>query len=102
MIVEYIRYKVPTDGDALKLLDAYQAAEKSLQVSPHCEAYEMSQCVDDPHCLVLRIEWDSADGHMQGFRKSPEFQSFFAAVKPFVGMIEEMRHYEVNGIRVRK
>jgi len=34
------------------------------------------------------------EGHEQGFRSSPEFRDFFAAVKPFVGDIDEMRHYE--------
>jgi hypothetical protein len=37
-----------------------------------------------------------AEGHLQGFRTSPEFASFFAAVKPFVDRIEEMRHYDVT------
>jgi hypothetical protein len=31
---------------------------------------------------------------MNGFRKSPEFREFFASVRPFVGNLEEMRHYE--------
>jgi hypothetical protein len=58
----------------------------------------LTKCADDPLSLILRIDWDSVEGHMHGFRKSPEFQEFFAAVKPFVGMIEEMRHYEHSGI----
>jgi len=43
---------------------------------------------------ILRIEWDSEEGHLQGFRSSPEFKAFFAAVQPFVKDIDEMRHYE--------
>jgi hypothetical protein len=31
---------------------------------------------------------------MNGFRKSSEFREFFASVRPFVGNLEEMRHYE--------
>jgi hypothetical protein len=41
-------------------------------------------------------EWDSADGHLRGFRGSPQFAGFFAAVRPYVDRIEEMRHYEVK------
>jgi hypothetical protein len=42
----------------------------------------------------LRIEWDSVEGHMQGFRRSGDFQQFFSAIKLWVGRILEMRHYE--------
>jgi hypothetical protein len=45
---------------------------------------------------VVRIEWDSEEGHLTAFRQSPEFRSFFEAVGPFVHDIEEMRHYHVT------
>ena len=51
---------------------------------------------------MLRIEWDSAEGHLQGFRRSPEFQRFFAAVRPYVGDIAEMRHYAPTPLAARK
>src|SRR6267143_2750235 len=63
--------------------------------STHCLAYELSHFTEDPDRYILRIEWDSEEGHLKGFRSSPEFRAFFAAVQPFVKDIEEMRHYEV-------
>jgi hypothetical protein len=45
---------------------------------------------------VVRIEWDSEEGHLSGFRRSSEFRSFFEAVGPFVNDIAEMRHYLVT------
>ncbi|MGB7955779.1 MAG: hypothetical protein WCF23_17535 [Candidatus Nitrosopolaris sp.] len=48
---------------------------------------------------MLRIEWDSLEGHMKGFRSSPEFQVFFEAVKPLFNDIEEMQHYELTHIK---
>lgn len=92
MIVEYIRYQVP-DDETDPFEAAYQSAAASLEASPHCQRYEIARCTDDPGAYIVRIEWDSAEGHLQGFRRSPEFQSFFAAVRPYVDMIEEMRHY---------
>ena len=47
---------------------------------------------------LLRIQWTSVDGHINGFRKSPQFASFFAAVRPFFAAIEEMKHYEATRI----
>ena len=95
MIVEYIRYGIP-DGRATAFEDAYREASASLDTSPHCERYEVARCAEDPSAYVVRIEWDSLEGHMKGFRSSPEFRGFLAAVRPFVRQIEEMRHYEVT------
>jgi quinol monooxygenase YgiN len=61
-----------------------------------CERYEVSRCSEDPTQHVVRIEWDSEEGHLSGFRQSPEFRTFFEAVGPFVHDIEEMRHHEVT------
>lgn len=95
MIVEYIRYSIDdTRADAFD--QAYRRAAESLDASEHCERYEVSRCSEDPTQHVVRIEWDSEEGHLAGFRRSPEFRSFFEAVQPFVSDIAEMRHYEVT------
>lgn len=95
MIVEYIRYET---GDPDGLVSAYERARAALDASAHCLGYELSRCTEEPTSFILRIEWDSADGHLQGFRKSPEFASFFSAVRPFLDQIREMRHYEPTAV----
>jgi len=95
MVVEYIRYSV--DGArADDFEEAYRRAAGALESSVHCERFEVSRCTEDPTQHVVRLEWDSEEGHMSGFRQSPEFREFFEAVGPFVHDIEEMRHYEVT------
>ena len=47
---------------------------------------------------VLRIRWTSASDHLQGFRGSDLFPEFLAAIGPYVGDIEEMRHYEPTAV----
>ncbi len=97
MIVEYVRYRIAPER-AEDFLTAYESAAKSLKDSPHCLGYELAQCTEARECFTLRILWDSAEGHMQGFRKSEPFKPFFAAIQPYVGNIEEMRHYEVTTV----
>ena len=95
MIVEYIRYTVDAErADAFE--EAYRRAAEALDASANCERYEVSRCSEDPTQHVVRIEWDSEEGHLSGFRESPEFRRFFQAVGPFVHDIEEMRHYQVT------
>ena len=95
MIVEYIRYGID-QGRADEFEHAYERAAQALEASEHCERYEVSRCNEDPTQHVVRIEWDSEEGHLSGFRQSPGFQRFFEDVKPFVNDIEEMRHYQVT------
>lgn len=108
MVVEYIRYKLAataqqaTEGDLTNFEAAYGVAAASLDASPHCIAYELSRCVEDPDRFILRIEWDSIDGHIAGFRRAPEFGPFLAAVRPYINQIEEMQHYAVTAIAASK
>ncbi|MDO9384759.1 MAG: antibiotic biosynthesis monooxygenase family protein [Hyphomicrobiaceae bacterium] len=101
MIVEYIRYQLKSHT-ADELAEAYGVAARYLAGSPHCLSYELSRCHEDASSVTLRIEWDSLDGHVQGFRKSAEFQPFLRAIRPFFAEIAEMRHYEPTAIVWRR
>jgi quinol monooxygenase YgiN len=94
VIVEYIRYAIPAErADAFER--DYATATAALAASPNCLGYELTRCVEEPEHYILRIEWDSLDGHLKAFRQSPEFRAFFQAIRPYVGDIAEMRHYDL-------
>jgi quinol monooxygenase YgiN len=97
--IEYIRYNNISREKQKEFELAYEKAQESLRRSSLCLDYELSHCVEKPDHYILRIEWDSLEGHMKGFRSSPEFQTFYKAVQPFFNNIEEMRHYELTQIR---
>jgi quinol monooxygenase YgiN len=99
MVIEYVRYEI---ADAEAFLGGYEAARPALDASPHCLSYELSRCSEEPSSFILRIEWDSSEGHLKGFRGSAEFPAFLAAVRPFIPNIREMRHYEATAICHRK
>ncbi|MEO3744228.1 antibiotic biosynthesis monooxygenase [Plantactinospora sp. B5E13] len=92
MVIEYIRYRVPPERLG-GFEAAYERAAEAFRAAPECVDYELSRCVDDPACHVLRITWTSAEAHLGGFRRGPQFPAFFAEIKPYVEDIEEMRHY---------
>ena len=101
MTIEYIRYDLvahqPED-----LVRAYVIAAAALRAAPECMGFELAQCEEAPRSFVLRIEWQSTAAHLQGFRKGPHFPPFFAAIKPFVGEIAEMRHYSPTTLEFRR
>ncbi|GAA2007016.1 group II truncated hemoglobin [Catenulispora subtropica] len=98
MIVEYIRYHIPADR-AADFEAAYGRAAASLAAAPQCVDYELSRSVDEPESYVLRITWNSAKDHLEGFRGGEHFPAFFTEIKPYVSDIQEMRHYEKTAVR---
>ena len=96
MVVEYIRYTVPSAqcGD---FEDAYRRACEVLTADPHCLGYEVARGVEEPEHFVVRIEWDSVEGHEQGFRSSPRLVSSSRRCGRF-SQIEEMKHYDVRAV----
>lgn len=97
MVLEYIRYQVPEEQHH-EFEEAYGTASRSLAASEHCMGWELSRCVEESERYILRIEWDSIEGHEQGFRNSPEFADFFQAVRAYVPQVQEMRHYQQTAV----
>lgn len=97
MVIEYIRYEIGSERTE-EFTRAYERASQSLRASPNCLSYELSRCQEEPSSFILRIQWDSTSGHLEGFRKSAEFRPFFAAVQPFIAAIREMRHYDQTAV----
>jgi hemoglobin len=97
MIVEYIRYRIPAD-QASEFEAAYGRAAVPLGRAPQCVDYELSRCVEEPEHYILRIVWTSATDHTEGFRGSAAFTEFLAEIRPYIPVIQEMRHYERTAV----
>lgn len=109
MIVEYLRYAVP-QAQAADFERDYARAATVLATAPQCVDYELTRrtATDagpgadpdpaDTVRYVLRIRWTSESEHLQGFRRSAAFGEFFAPIRPYVGQIAEMRHYELTEV----
>jgi quinol monooxygenase YgiN len=90
--VEIIRYNIPAET-GIAFEEAYAAAGDHLRASPYCLSYQVIHGDEEPNHYIVVIHWTSKEEHLQGFRKSEEFKSFFNLVKPFFNNIEEMKHY---------
>jgi hypothetical protein len=56
--------------------------------------WEIRRGIEDPGQYVIRIEWDSVDGHMRGFRESEPFQDFYGELSAFAEYRLQMSHFE--------
>ena len=97
MIPEILRYQVPA-AQAEAFEQAYARAGDSLKQSPHCQGFELLRSDKDPELYLLKILWDSADGHLQGFRKSEQFKAFFEQIRIYLPHLLEMEHYRATGL----
>jgi quinol monooxygenase YgiN len=97
VIVEYVSYTIPQER-APDFEAAHARARASLDASPECLAYELSRGTEDSSSYVLRIAWQSVEAHLEGFRKGVQFPAFYAAVRPFIPDIVEMRHYDLTDV----
>lgn len=95
--VEYIRYRIPEERSA-EFLAAYTRAARELAASPHCVDYELARCEEDFGHYILRITWTSTEDHLEGFRTSDLFPAFLAEIRPYIGHIDEMRHYKATSV----
>lgn len=98
MIPEILRYRIPVD-QAQAFEQAYAAAGDVLKGSPHCHGFELLRSDKDAELYLLTIHWDSADGHLQGFRKSAQFRAFFEHIRAYVPNLLEMEHYRPTSMR---
>ncbi|MGY3212022.1 putative quinol monooxygenase [Mucilaginibacter sp. HD30] len=101
MIIEYIRYSIPVELQQA-FMESYTKAADSLRSSANCLGYELTQGNEEPENYMLRIKWDSMEGHLNGFRRSEGFKSFFKEVAPYFNNIQEMKHYELTEIYWRR
>lgn len=92
MVPEVLRYRIPDDQRAA-FETAYREADDILFHSPHCLGYDLMRSEDEPGLYMLIVFWDSAEGHVEGFRKLMEFERFESLVSPFAPHLLEMRHY---------
>ncbi|WP_037346801.1 group II truncated hemoglobin [Sciscionella sediminilitoris] len=100
MVTEYIRYRIAS-GSGAAFEAAYRRASVPLSGAPECVDYELSRCAEEACCYILRITWTSKEDHLDSFRRSAAFRSFFAEIRDYVDAIEEMRHYVPTGISGR-
>lgn len=97
MVLEIIRYLI-AEGQENQFETDYGKAARYLDASPHCLSYRLARSGKEKNRYAMLIEWDSATGHLQGFRQSLDFGKFFSLVKPYFNMVEEMEHYELTEV----
>jgi len=92
MIVNTRATKLANSG-AAPLEKDYEKAGEASKLQPllrtRCPLLGRSRLI-----TVLRIEWDSEEGHFEGVGPAPNSNHSVASVRPYVKDTEEMRIYK--------
>jgi heme-degrading monooxygenase HmoA len=91
MVLEIADFLV-RDGAEDAFTTAYRDAVRFVTGSPGCRAARLVRGVENPRRFVLLVEWERLEDHLAGFRGSPAFRSWRAAVGPHLAADPRVEH----------
>jgi heme-degrading monooxygenase HmoA len=61
---------------------------------PGFRSLRLSRCVERPNRYLLLVEWRRLEDHTEGFRNSPEYESWRVLLHHFYDPFPVVEHYE--------
>jgi heme-degrading monooxygenase HmoA len=74
---------------------AFAAAKAIIAASPGFGGLTLSRCIERPSAYLLLVQWGTLEDHEVGFRGSPAYQEWRAALHHFYSTTATVEHYEV-------
>jgi len=91
MVLEIADFLI-RDGDEERFAAAYREAVRHVTGSAGCRGVRLVRGVENPRRFVLLVEWDGLEDHTKGFRSSPAFTAWRAAVGEFFAHPPHVEH----------
>lgn len=93
MITEHALLEV-IPGRELEFVAAMDEAKSLIAASPGFISLRVERCLERPHCFLLLAEWRNLEDHTQGFRGSPAYEEWRAALHHFYDPFPLVEHFE--------
>ncbi len=93
MITEHALLPV-VPGREDEFLAAMDAAKGLIAASPGFVGLRVQRCVERPSCFLLLVEWERLEDHTEGFRGSPAYERWRAALHHFYDPFPVVEHFE--------
>ena len=74
---------------------AFAAAKHIIAASPGFGGLTLSRCLERPSAYLLLVQWGTLENHEVGFRGSPAYDDWRAALHHFYDPAATVEHYEV-------
>ena len=72
---------------------AFQQAQPLIMAMDGYVSHQLQRCLETPNQYVLLVNWLSLEAHTQGFRGSPEYQTWRALLHHFYDPFPSVGHY---------
>ncbi|MGY5307667.1 antibiotic biosynthesis monooxygenase family protein [Nocardia gipuzkoensis] len=92
MIIEHALLPVRPER-AAEFEAAFAAARPIIASMPGFRSLSLSRGVESPGSYLLRVEWDSLDDHVVGFRGSPDYQCWKDLLHHFYDPFPVVEHF---------
>jgi heme-degrading monooxygenase HmoA len=73
---------------------AFAEAKLVISAMPGFRSLRLSRCVERSNRYLLLVEWRRLEDHTEGFRRSPEYESWRALLHHFYDPFPVVEHYE--------
>ena len=81
-------------GRELEFVAAMEQAKTLIAASPGFVSLRVERCVERPDCFLLLVEWERLEDHTVGFRGSPSYEQWRAALHHFYDPFPVVEHFE--------
>jgi heme-degrading monooxygenase HmoA len=85
-------------GTEKEFQHSFSEAQKIISNVPGYLGHELKRCIEKPSRYLLLVNWEALEDHIEGFRRSPEYQQWKALLHHYYDPFPEVEHY--HGISV--
>ncbi len=93
MITEHALLPV-IEGREEEFLVAMERAKAIIAASPGFVSLRVERGLERTNCFLLLVEWERLEDHTEGFRGSPAYQDWRAALHHFYDPFPVVEHFE--------
>lgn len=83
-------------GEGAAFEEAFGRASSIIAASPGFRSLRLLHCLEQPDRYLLLVEWDTVQDHTEGFRGSPAYEEWRAALHHFYEPFPTVEHYEAR------
>jgi heme-degrading monooxygenase HmoA len=81
-------------GEEAAFEEAFGRASSIIAASPGFRSLQLLHCVEAARRYLLLVEWETLRDHTEGFRGSPAYEEWRAALHHFYEPFPTVEHYE--------
>lgn len=72
---------------------AFAQAEPIISAKPGCLRVALSRCLERPTTYLLLVQWERLEDHVEGFRRSQEYEEWKRLLHHFYDPFPTVEHY---------